>query len=103
MTPTMDQIAAQLQGYDPQSLRADAVGQFLEKLVEPVTNVEQVSVFDALDRILAQDIVSPISGRIMTGRGKLATFVSLAAKSERADRNESRPTRKLLTVGQSLY
>jgi molybdopterin molybdotransferase len=61
MTPTMDQIAAQLQGYDPKSLRADAVGQFLDRLVEPVAEVEQVAVFDALDRILAQDIVSPIS------------------------------------------
>jgi molybdopterin molybdotransferase len=61
MTPTIDQIAAQLQGYDPKSLRADAVLQFLYKLVEPVAEVEQVAVFDALDRILAQDIVSPIS------------------------------------------
>ena len=42
-------------------LRADAVVQFLDRLVEPVAEVEQVAVFDALDRILAQDIVSPIS------------------------------------------
>jgi molybdopterin molybdotransferase len=61
MTPTMDQIAAQLQGYDPKSLRADAVVQFLDRLVEPVAEVEQLAVFDALDRILARDIVSPIS------------------------------------------
>ncbi len=61
MTPTIEQIAAQLQAYDPQSLRADAVLQFLERLVEPVTEVEQVGVFDALDRVLAADIVSPIS------------------------------------------
>ncbi len=61
MTPTIDEIAAQLQGYDPKSLRADAVVQFLDRLVEPVAEVEQVAVFEALDRILAQDIVSPIS------------------------------------------
>ena len=61
MNLTMDQIAAQLQGYDPHSLRADAVVPFLEKLVQPVAEQEQVGVFEALGRILAQDIVSPIS------------------------------------------
>lgn len=61
MTPTIEQIAAQLQGYDPQSLRADTVLQFLDKLVQPVDETEQVSVFDAFERVLAQDIVSPIS------------------------------------------
>ena len=61
MTPTIEQIAAQLQGYDPQSLRADTVLQFLDKLVQPVDEMEQVSVFDAFERVLAQDIVSPIS------------------------------------------
>jgi len=61
MTPSIDQIAAQLQGYDPQSLRADAVLPFLAQLVEPVAASEQVGVFDALDRVLARDIVSPIS------------------------------------------
>ena len=61
MTPSIEQIAAQLQGYDPQSLRADAVLQFLAKLVDPVSATEQVGVFGALDRVLARDIVSPIS------------------------------------------
>lgn len=61
MTASIEQIAAQLQGYDPQSLRADAVLQFLERLVEPVSATEQVGVFDALDRVLARDIISPIS------------------------------------------
>lgn len=61
MTPTIEQIAAQLQGYDPQSLRADTVLQFLDKLVQPVDEMEQVNVFDAFERVLAQDIVSPIS------------------------------------------
>jgi molybdopterin molybdotransferase len=54
-------IAAQLQGYDPQALSADAVNEFLAQLVEPVTQSENVGVFDALDRVLAQDLVSPIS------------------------------------------
>ena len=58
---TTEQIAAELQGYDPQSLRAEAVLEFLARLVEPVQETEQVSVFDALGRVLAQDVVSPIS------------------------------------------
>ena len=55
------QIASELQGYDPQALSADGVNEFLERLVEPVSGVEQVGIFDALNRVLAQDIVSPIS------------------------------------------
>ncbi|QTD44190.1 molybdopterin molybdotransferase MoeA [Ottowia testudinis] len=55
------QIAAELQGYDPQALPADTVGAFLEQLVEPVTATERVPLFSALGRVLAEDVVSPIS------------------------------------------
>lgn len=58
---TLAQIAAELAGYDPQALRADSVNLFLAELVEPVTQVESVGVFEALGRVLASDIVSPIS------------------------------------------
>lgn len=58
---TTEQIAAELQGYDPQSLPADAVLAFLAKLVEPVPETDLVGVFDALGRVLADDVVSPIS------------------------------------------
>lgn len=58
---TIEQIAAELQGYDPQALSASAVNAFLAKLVAPVTEVESVGVFDALGRVLAHDVVSPIS------------------------------------------
>jgi len=58
---TTAQIAAELQGYDPDALRAADVGAFLERLVEPVTATEEVSLFDALGRVLAGDVVSPIS------------------------------------------
>ena len=54
-------IAAQLQGYDPKALPADAVNEFLSRLVEPVRETEEVSVFHALGRVLARDIVSPVS------------------------------------------
>ena len=55
------EIAARLQGYDPQALPADAVGEFLAQLVAPVQETEQVGVLDALGRVLARDLISPIS------------------------------------------
>jgi molybdopterin molybdotransferase len=55
------EIAARLEGYDPQALRAAQVGEFLAQLVEPLQETQQVAIFDALDRVLARDIVSPIS------------------------------------------
>lgn len=58
---TIDQIAAELAGYDPHSLRADKVNAFLAELVTPVQQVETVALFDALDRVLATDVISPIS------------------------------------------
>jgi molybdopterin molybdotransferase len=61
MSRSIAEIAAQLQGYDPQALSADAVNRFLDQLVEPVTGSDEVGIFEALGRVLAQDIVSPIS------------------------------------------
>ncbi len=55
------QVAAQLQGYDPKALPSDAVNDFLSRLVEPVVETEEVAVVDALDRVLADSLVSPIS------------------------------------------
>jgi molybdopterin molybdotransferase len=58
---SLQEIAAQLQGYDPQALSANAVNDFLSRLVDPVHDTEQVTIFDALGRVLAADIISPIS------------------------------------------
>ena len=58
---TIAQIAAELQGYDPQALSAGQVSAFLERLAEPVTGTEEVAIFDALGRVLARDVVSPLS------------------------------------------
>ena len=58
---SLAQIAAQLQGYDPQALSADGVNAFLSQLVEPVREIEEIGVFEALGRVLARDIISPIS------------------------------------------
>ena len=58
---TIEQIATELQGYDPQALSASAVNDFLSRLVEPITDTEELGLFDALGRVLAQAVISPIS------------------------------------------
>ena len=58
---TLSAIAAELEGYDPQALRADRVSEFLARLVEPVLEQESVGIFQALGRVLAADVISPIS------------------------------------------
>ena len=60
---TLDQIGAELQGYDPQSLSADDVLAFLDQLVSPLsatTDTESLPLFEALGRVLAADVVSPL-------------------------------------------
>ncbi|WP_394755830.1 molybdopterin molybdotransferase MoeA, partial [Rhodoferax sp.] len=58
---SIESIATELAGYDPQALRADTVNTFLARLVEPVTQHEEVGIFQALGRVLAADVISPIS------------------------------------------
>jgi molybdopterin molybdotransferase len=56
---TLDQIAAELQGYDPQALSAGQVLDFLSRLVVPVQDAVSLPLFEALGRVLAEDVVSP--------------------------------------------
>jgi molybdopterin molybdotransferase len=58
---TLEQIADELQGYDPQALRADTVNEFLARMVQPVQAMEQVGIFEALGRVLAQNVVSGVN------------------------------------------
>jgi molybdopterin molybdotransferase len=58
---TLARIGAQLAGYDPQALTADAVLAFLAQMVTPLTGSETVPLFQALDRVLAVDVISPLS------------------------------------------
>jgi molybdopterin molybdotransferase len=57
---TLDQIAAELQGYDPQALSAPQVHDFLARLVTPVQETLELPLFEALGRVLATDVVSPL-------------------------------------------
>lgn len=58
---SIEDIAAALQGYDPQALSVQQVGEFLQQLVQAVRDTEVLPLFDALDRVLAQDVMSPIN------------------------------------------
>lgn len=58
---TIASIAAELEGYDPQALRASSVNDFLSRLVEPVATEEVTGIFQALGRVLSSDVISPIS------------------------------------------
>ncbi|MDP3618601.1 MAG: molybdopterin molybdotransferase MoeA [Ramlibacter sp.] len=58
---SLDQIAAELQGYDPQALSAQGVNEFLARLVEPVTEPQSVPIMEALGRVLAADVISPVN------------------------------------------
>ena len=55
------QIADALQGYDPQSLPVGQALAFLQALVEPIADTEDIALADGLDRILAGDLISPLN------------------------------------------
>ena len=57
---SIDEIAALLQGYDPQALSAQDVLKFLTQLVNTVAETEAVEIFQSLGRIVADDVISPI-------------------------------------------
>jgi len=57
---TIAQIAAELQGYDPQALPAKEVLDFLQRLVTPVTESTELPLFDALGKVLSADVISPM-------------------------------------------
>ena len=59
---TIQEIADELLGYDPQALPAGSVLAFLEQLVEPLndeSDVVELPLFEALGKVLAADVVSP--------------------------------------------
>lgn len=58
--PTLDEIAAKLQGYDPQALPACDVLKFLSELVLPIAEIEEVDIFQSLHRVVAEDVICPI-------------------------------------------
>jgi molybdopterin molybdotransferase len=58
---TLPEIAARLQGYNPDDLDVATAARFLRTLVPAPEESESLSLGQALGRVLAQDLVSPIN------------------------------------------
>jgi molybdopterin molybdotransferase len=60
---SIDDIAAALEGYDPQALSVQQVNAFLSQLVPTPSrdDAQDVFLFEALGRVLAHDVISPVS------------------------------------------
>jgi molybdopterin molybdotransferase len=56
----LDEIISCVTGYDPNALPVDTARDVIARLLPTLTHDEAVTVRDALGRVLAQDIVSPI-------------------------------------------
>ncbi len=60
MPNKLDQITGALPGYHADDLRVDLAQQAIAALVTPLTDTERIPLKQALGRVLADDIVSPI-------------------------------------------
>ncbi|MBS7781021.1 gephyrin-like molybdotransferase Glp [Acidovorax sp. CCYZU-2555] len=58
---TLPEIAARLPGYDPDDLDVATAQRFLGALVSAPADIESLALGQALDRVLAHDLVSPIN------------------------------------------
>ena len=59
--PSLADIAASIQGYDPNLLPVAQAQDFIARLVPRVQAVERLALRSALGRVLARDVVSPIA------------------------------------------
>ena len=59
---SLDEIAQALQGFDPQALSVDKAQEFIHHLVQalPPVATEEIPLMQALGRMVAEDIISPI-------------------------------------------
>jgi molybdopterin molybdotransferase len=59
-THTLAEVASCVSDYDPNALPVASAQQVIERFVSPVQAVERVALREALDRVLARDVISPI-------------------------------------------
>jgi len=57
---SLQHIASCVAGYDPQALPVTSAQAFIARLVQPVQGIEHLSVRQAMGRVLARDLISPI-------------------------------------------
>jgi molybdopterin molybdotransferase len=60
-TYSLQEIAAQVSGYDPEALPVDKAQEFIARLVPRVGAIEMLPLRSALGRVLARDLVSPFN------------------------------------------
>jgi molybdopterin molybdotransferase len=60
-TPTLHDVTSCLSDYDPDALPVRDAQRIIAEFISPIDGVENVALLAALDRVLASDIVSPIS------------------------------------------
>ncbi|WER46929.1 molybdopterin molybdotransferase MoeA [Cupriavidus sp. WKF15] len=58
--PSLQTVISCLSDYDPTALPVAHANRIIGEVVEPVRGIEQVPIRSALDRVLAEDIISPI-------------------------------------------
>ncbi|WP_427310375.1 molybdopterin molybdotransferase MoeA [Cupriavidus sp. H39] len=58
--PSLQSVISCLSDYDPTALPVDHANRIIGEVVEPVRGIEQLPIRSALDRVLAEDIVSTI-------------------------------------------
>ncbi|MFZ2329323.1 MAG: gephyrin-like molybdotransferase Glp [Rhodoferax sp.] len=59
--PTLTEIAAGLEGYDPNAVSVTQAQRIIQDFVKPIHGMELIPIREALGRVLAADVVSPIS------------------------------------------
>ena len=59
--PSLDQIISCVSGYDPDALPVASAQEVIRSFIQPIHTVEKVAIRAALNRVLAQDIISPIN------------------------------------------
>lgn len=58
--PSLQSVISCLSDYDPSALPVEQANRIIAEVIEPVSGIEQVAIRSALDRVLAEDVVSPI-------------------------------------------
>lgn len=59
--PTLTQVAASLDDYDPNSVTVNQAQRIIQDFVKPIHGMELIALRAALGRVLAGDVISPIS------------------------------------------
>lgn len=58
--PSLQSVISCLSDYDPSALPVAQANQIIGEVVEPIRGTEQLAIRAALDRVLAEDVISPI-------------------------------------------